>query len=198
MRGFSRPCGARLASVSRSVRKNSASRCAWHSRRRLRLVGDHTQLALGRAHQIGGVEVQEAAAGRRYPGARPQQARVRQQHLRRHQPFAQHPSRAVQIGEQPVEQRRPLRQPSSQVAELLGRQQNGDRIERPRPFQPARVTVDVERDAVLADELPRLLPAPPHLPGPERAQRTVQHLPVRPHRPILAVHFVPSNGRHLS
>jgi hypothetical protein len=128
-------------------------------------------------------------------GAGAQEVRVGQEDLGRDYPLGDGPPRAVEIRQQAIEQRRPLDQPLGQRRELVGRQQDGHRIERPGALEAARIAVDVEGDAVLSDELARLLPPPPHLARPERVEGPLQHPPVRPHRPVGRTHLVPGNHR---
>ena len=65
----------------------------------------------GRAHQIRGVEMQEAPVRRRQPVTGAQEARMRQHQLGRQPAFGQRALRPVEVGQQPIEQARALGQP---------------------------------------------------------------------------------------
>ncbi len=70
----------------------------------------------------------------------------------------------------------------------------GDGVELPRPVHAARVAVDVVGDAVFADEVACLFPAPRQFADAEGVQPLNEGLPVRPHRPG-GDHFVIEAGR---
>ena len=107
--GWSCGCGASAISVSRCARKNDGEplhlaiaerfgqvaqqhdpvfeRIAG-ARRRLRAVGEHPPLAVRRARQVHGVQVEMNAVRDANAVARPQERRVREHERRRQQPGA--------------------------------------------------------------------------------------------------------------
>ncbi len=148
------------------------------ARRRLRAVGDHPPAAVGRARQVGGVDVQPDAAGR--PDARGTATGSRAG--RKPAPAAAGPR------EQPSARRRGRRArrsssaarcatPAADLGPFGGRDDQRQRIELPRPVGAARVGVDVVGDAVLAGCAGRRIRGARASPPAPRASRCVEERP---------------------
>ena len=164
-------------------------------RRGLRAVAEHEPAAVGAAPEVGRVEVQVPAAGDADAVDRPQESGVRVDQLRRDQALLEEPLRAVQVVEDQFQEPRALPEARLQGGGLGLRDQQRDRVELPRPRGAVRVAVDVVGDAVLADELLRLVPAADQLRRAEFAQRVEQRLPVRPGRAVAADRLAVSGRR---
>ena len=99
--------------------------------------------------------------------------------------FGQQPLRAIEVGQQRVQQARALRDARLDGLPLRGRQYERQRIQRPGPIGALRVGVDVVGDAVLDDQAARQLERAPH--GVGRfvgAQPVDERPPVRAHRAL--------------
>ena len=101
-----------------------------------RLVGavrQHAPYPVGAAHQVGGVDVQ--VFHRRPVGARdaagPQERRIAIDEFGRNRARAQQCPRPMDVGQNRLDQPRPLRQPRLQPREFLGRQDQGDGVAAP-------------------------------------------------------------------
>ena len=222
MRGLSRLCGAsavqRVAQRAEERRQPLdvavAERVGQHARDddailervagargRLGAVAEHPRSApSAAAHQVGGVQVQAAVAAARLDAvARAQEARVAEHQLGRQQPSSSSALRAVQIGQQRVEQPRALGQarldaPATRSADDQQRDRRA-----PGPLHALRVAVDVVGDAVLVDQLLGLVPAPREL-GRAAARRAAHEQlrqcgRSRPRPSDAARRYTPGGGR---
>ncbi len=90
------------------------------ARRRLRAIGEHDPLAIGRARQIDAVHVQVDVARDGNPVTRAKKGRVGQRQRRRQQAAAQKPLWAVQIEQDQVEEPGPLNQSLFEAAPFVG------------------------------------------------------------------------------
>ena len=105
--------------------------------------------------------------------------------------FGQQPLRAIEVGQQRVQQPRALRDAGFDGLPFGGRQHERQRIQRPGPIGALRVGVDVVGDAVLDDEPARQLERAAH--GVGRivgAQPVDERPPVRAHRALRIVQLV--------
>ena len=207
-RGVSSTTRARSAAGASSSRprriasKNGPRRRIWASRRTaastraddppvgqgvpgagrgLHAVAEHPP-ALGGAHEVGAREEQLARARR---GARPavDVAGVAEHHLDGQQPGAQGEARAVEVGEQAVEQLRPLRDARLELGPRRRGERERQRVERPRLLVLAGRAVG---DALVGQQ-------PPGGGGEPRGRRAVeQRGELRPPLPDRAV-----GGEHL-
>ena len=80
--------------------------------------------------------------------------------------------RAVEVGENPVQQARALDEAGFEFAPFRRRNQQRDGIQIPRAVHAQRIAVDVVGDAVFANSLPRGLPAAGQFFGAERRHRS--------------------------
>ncbi len=147
--------------------------------RRLRAIAEHPPAPVGRAREIDGVDVQPRAAGRAARRGRPQEVRMTERQLRRNDALREQLLRAVEIGEQRIEQLRPLRDARLDPPPLARRNEERQEIERPRTIAALRIGVDVVGDAVLDDEPARKLDAAARGIGPIDPQPLDQRAPVR-------------------
>ena len=88
-----------------------------------------------------------------------EERRMAEDELGGHHPFFQEMLRAVEIGEEGVEDPQALADPRFDSPPIVRRDDQRDRIEDPRTLPPLGILVDVVGDAVVADQPPRLLPA---------------------------------------
>ena len=100
----------------------------------------------------------------------PQETGIGEDQLRRQQTFAEQRLRAVQVGQDPLQQAGPLDQAGSMELASAEEMSSGNGVELPGPVHAPRVAVDVVGDAVLADELTGLFPAAGQLGQAERVQ----------------------------
>ena len=106
-------------------------------------------------------------------------------------PFGEQALRAVEIGQQRVEQPRTLRDARLDGLPLRGRQHERQRIQRPGPVGALRVGVDVVGDAVLDDQPARQLERAAHRVGRfVGAQAVDERPPVRAHRALRSSQLV--------
>ena len=160
-------------------------------------VGEHPPLSVRRAREVGGVELEPAASLEPRPVTRPQVARVREDQPRRQQPLAQQPLRPIEIGEDRVEQPRPLGERRAHRLPLgFGRDQR-DGIQLPGPIHSARVAVDVVGDAVLVDQPARGFPTARHLGASHRVERAHEGIPVGARAAGVSQHLVVQPGEGL-
>ena len=141
------------------------------ARRRLRAIGEQPPAAVGRARQVGGVDVQPGAVGGPQVVAGPEVVRMAERQLGRDVPFGEQALRAVEIRQQRIEQARALRDAGFDGLPFGGRQHERQRIERPGTIGALRVGVDVVGDAVLDDEPARELERAAHRVGRSSARR---------------------------
>src|ERR1700730_7629819 len=90
---------------------------------------------------------------------RPPEPRVREYQSRWNQAPAKQLLRAVQIGQNEVEQPSALDQACFQLAPFRRRDHKGNGIQIPRPIHSKRLAIDFVRDSVLPNSLPCRLPA---------------------------------------
>ena len=160
MRGLSRWCGASAASVSRMAAEEQrqpldvalAKRVGQdprdddavlervaRPRGRLRPIGQHVKLAGGEPYQIGGVEKQIPVRRHRQAVTGTQEPRVSEHQLGRQPAFGQRALRSVEVGQDAVQQQRPLGQPRRQdAANSSGAQQHRNGIEGPGALHALR------------------------------------------------------------
>ncbi len=152
------------------------------ARGRLGAIADHPPVAVGRARQIRGIEVQHHVAGVLDAAAGTQVSRVAIDQRGRQQPFLEQVLLAVYVEQHLVEQRRALHDPSLDAAPFLLGQDHRQEIELPRPVGALRIGVDVVSDAVLAHLFVyRVQPLARALGGPGR-ELLDQGTPVRARR----------------
>ena len=120
------------------------------TRRRLRPVTDHPPLPVGRSRDVEGDDVQERAARRSLSDQRAQVARMPQHQRRRQQVGRQQLLRPVGVGHDRGEQLRALRNAGLDAGPLIGFDQVGKDVQRPRPFAAPVVAVNVVGDAIVA------------------------------------------------
>ena len=108
--------------------------------------------------------------------------------------LGQQPLRAVEVGQQRIQQPRALRDAGLDGLPLGGRQHERQRIQRPGPVGALRVGVDVVGDAVLDDQPARELERAAHGVGRFVGAQTVdERPPVRAHRALRIVQLVVSS-----
>ena len=149
------------------------------ARRRLRAIGQHTPRARALPHEVRRVYVKEAPARGLHAAARPQEARVREHELGRQVALVEQPLRPVDVGEDRVEEARPLREPRRQLCEVVRSDDDRHGAERPRTLHALGVAVGVEAHAVVVNEVTRLLPTSPELVGRERVEARRERPPRR-------------------
>ena len=137
--------------------------------------------AVRRARHVDRVDVQPAVAGHGYAVAGPQKIRMSERQLRRHQAGAQQLLRAVQIGEQGIQESGTLLHPEFYLPPLRGGQQQRQRIEHPGAVAALWIGVDIVSHAVLRDQAARQIRAPAHRLGAVTGQSLDQRPPMRAH-----------------
>ena len=129
------------------------------SRRTLRVVGVDAPAAVGAAHEVPGVQVQENISRRRHAVAGQQESLLAEDQFRRNQALADQVLRAVKIGQDQVEQLYPLAQRRGQRVPLALGQQQRQGIELPVVVGAVGNPGHALHDAVLAEQTPSLLVA---------------------------------------
>jgi hypothetical protein len=123
--------------------------------------------------------MQVLAAGRRAPAARAQIARIGIKQAGRQVPLAEKTLRAVDIGEDGVEQARALNGARLDRAPFGFRDDERDEIERPGTLDALGLAIDGVADAVLPQQAARFVAQLADLAGIEGGQAIDQELPMR-------------------
>ncbi len=121
------------------------------ARRRLTARADDAPAAVGAAGEIEGDLMEEAAAGRRDPVRGPQKSRMAEDERRRQRAVGDQLLRPVQVGEDRVEQARPLSEPRGERLPFGRGHDQGQHVEAPRARRPVGVGVDVVGHAVVVN-----------------------------------------------
>jgi hypothetical protein len=156
----------------------------------LRAVGNHPPAAVGRAREVGGVEMQIGITGRSDPLAGPEEVVVTEDQRRRQAAIGDQGLRTVQILQHGVEQACALRHGTGQLLPLAGREDQRQWIEFPWSVGALRVGVDVVSYTVLEDAAPHVIESVPHLLGGCRSEVGQERLPRRTHATVLGEHLV--------
>ena len=151
-------------------------------------------MAVGRTRDIGRIGMQINIAGDGHSGARPQEAVVTVNQFRRQQIVAQQPSWSVKIGQDVIEQRRPLAQRGLDPVPFARVDNQRDRVQRPRPIGRRRVAIDVVSDAVIVQQPASFLPAAQQAAVADRGERIDQRTPMRAHRTVGRNEFIVKSG----
>jgi hypothetical protein len=107
---------------------------------------------------------------------------MRPQQLGRQETLAQQALRAVEVGQDQVEQLGALRETGFERLPLARREEQRQGIELPGPVRAPRIAVHVVGDAVLAQQPPRQVPSSRQLLRPEARERIGEPGPVRARR----------------
>ncbi len=140
--------------VAKGIREHAGNRRAIlervaGARRRLRARVDDAPAAGRIAREIERDEMQKRAARRLDAVARAQIARILKDERRRQYALVQQPLRAIDVGDERVQQTRPLTQSAIEPAPLGAVDDKRQHVERPWPVGTAFGGVDVVRHAVL-------------------------------------------------
>ena len=158
--------------------------------RGLAAVLEHPPAAVGRAPDVRRVIVQAPTAAHLHAMTRPEELRVAQHQRCRQAAFQHQALLAVAVRQHGIEQPRPLDQPRLQAAPVVGRNEQRQRIEVPRPRCRAARAVDVVREAVLVEDPLDTLPACVHLRRTQGADGFDQLPPMRSQLAIRGLHFI--------
>ncbi len=115
----------------------------------LRTVCHHPPAPVRRSGQIGGVEMQMDAIRHHRAMHGAQEAALTEDQLRRDEPLLQQGLRAVEIGQDLVEQARTLNQSGLHLGPLFRRDEQRQPVQLPGPLWPAGIAVDVVGDAAV-------------------------------------------------
>jgi len=163
-------------------------------RGRLRAVGDDPPAAVRRTCEVDRIMMQPDAARRLDPLARPQVTVLAVHQRRRQQAFREQSLFAVEVGQHGVEQRRALGHGSRNLGPFVMRDDQRQRIKRPRTVRTLGVGIDIVSDPVFlnppVDEFEPLL----HVFRRHRIEMAEKFPPVRTHRPFFRQHFVVTVG----
>ncbi len=159
-------------------------------------VRQHMPRAVGRAYQVGGVELQQLAIRLRLGlAAGPQEPRICVDQCGGQRAVGQQSLRAVQIGEHRLQKLRALRQAGFERDEFRLRQRQRDRVEPPRIGRRARQ--QARRTLFLHHPLEPPGTLGQHAPA-QAGEHAQQAAPLRA-QPTLAVHhLVACHGRRLT
>ena len=124
-----------------------------------------------------------------------QERRIGLHEGRRHEPLADQRLRAVDVGDDALEQVGALHEAFFDVAPLFGGHGQRNEIELPGPLRLARLGEDVVGDAVFVVLAARAFHALGHRTGCERAQCPHERLPMAADLPRPGDHFVEWRGR---
>ncbi len=163
-------------------------------RRGLRAVAYGPPAAVRRAGEIDRVIVQPDSARRRDAAARPQVAVLAIDERRRQQPLGEQFLLAVEIGQDGVEQPGTLGNGGGNPGPFVVRNDQRQRVERPRTIGPLGIGIDVVGDAVFLDPAVYELEPLTHLLRRHRIEVVVELPPVRPHHAVIRQHLVVTAG----
>ncbi len=153
-------------------------------------IGNRPPAAIRRARQVDRVVMQPDLPRRLNAATGPQIAMLPVDQRRWQQAFCQHTLLAVQIRQQGIQQTRALRHRHRHALPFVLRQDQRQRVQRPRSIRTIGVGIDVVGNAVLLDASIHKLKATAHLFGRDRIQMAEELSPMRAHRPIGGQHFV--------
>ncbi len=158
----------------------------------LRAVRHHPPLAIRRARQIGGVEMEVGAVHRADAVLGSQKIRLGEQQGRRQPARTDEILRAVAVGEDAIEERGTLDKGALQLGPLPFPDDKGNRIEIPRALNAPRVAIHIVGDSLLQHEPARSFRAAAHLGRAERIKLLHECLPMLADITRPALHFVKS------
>jgi len=158
--------------------------------RRLRAVGDDPPATIRRARQIDRILVQPDTAGRLDALTGPQIAVLAIDQRWRQQAFGKQLLLAVEVGQNGIEQGCPLRDRSRDFGPLFCRDDQRQRVERPRPVGAAGIGVDVVGDPVFLDPSIDEIKATMHFVRRDRVKMNEELPPVRTNSAVGIEHFI--------
>lgn len=162
--------------------------------RRLRAVGDDPPAAVRRTRQIDGVIVQPDTTSRLDALTGPQVAVLTIDQRGRQQTFGEELLLAIEIGQHGIEQGGTLGDCRRYLGPFVGRDNQRQRIERPRPVGAVRIGIDVVGDAIFLDAPVDELQTLVHLVRRHRIEVAEELPPVRTYDPVRRQHFVVAAG----
>ncbi len=109
--------------------------------------------------------------------------------------FVQEALRAVEIGEDEVEEAGALGEAGLERGPIVGIEDEGDGVEIPGAVHAGGVAVDVVGDAVVVDELAGGVPAASEFAGAEVVEEIDEHLPVAANGTVGLLPFRQRRGR---
>jgi hypothetical protein len=130
----------------------------------------------------------------RIPLAGPEEVVVAVDQRRRQRAVLEQLLRAIEVAEHGVEQARALGDRAGELLPLGRRQDQGQRIDLPRPVGALRIGIDVVGDAVLEDAPAHVIDAVPHLLGRRRVEVGQERLPRGANAAVLGEHLVEAVG----
>ena len=165
--------------------------------RGLGAVGDDPPLAIWRACQVDGEQVEISRPGDRNVMAGAPESRVAEDQRGRKISVQQQLLGTVKIGQNGVEQAGALDQAGFEIAPFRRRDKQRDRIQAPRAIGAQGIAIDVVADAVFPDTLACDLPAMSQLLTAKRGQGSDVTIPVGAKHARLHAHLV-VNARGLA
>jgi len=153
-------------------------------------IGDDPELTVGRAGDVGGVDVKPAVAGEVGVMNGAQKAGMSEDEFGRDESVAEKFLRAVDIGEEDIEEAGALGEAGFETGPFDGIEEEGDGVKVPGAVHAGGIAVDVIGDTVVVNELARGFPAALEFLRAEVVEEIEEHQPVRPDGAVGFLHFV--------